>query len=363
MNDVLKKTVAVLFGGRSSEHSVSLVSAASVIENIPREKYDVILLGITRAGQWFLFDGDVSLLPNDKWCSGGYTVPAVISPDTEDHGILVFGDTVQKIRVDVVFPVLHGKNGEDGTVQGLLELSGIPYVGCNTVASAACMDKAVTNSLADAAGIRQAKWLSFSKAEYIGDPIGCIGRMEQKLEYPVFVKPACAGSSVGITKAHGRDELQAAFETALREDGKVVVEENIDGFEVECAVLGNEEILTGVVGQIVPCNAFYDYEAKYTNPASELHIPALISAEKQEAVRAQAVRAYRALGCEGMARVDFFVGREDGTVFFNEINTIPGFTSISMYPKLFEAAGLAYADLTDRLITLAIERNGESENT
>lgn len=352
------KNVLILFGGVSSEHDVSVVSAKSVIENTPREKYNIIMLGITKDGEWFKFDGDVALLPEDKWLEDkAHLTKAVISPDRSDHGIIVFGEnSVEKIRIDAAFPVLHGRNGEDGAVQGFLQLAGIPYVGCDMLSSACCMDKAITNTLADNAGIPQAKWLAFIKNEFDVNKETLLKKAAEYLGFPIFVKPANAGSSVGVSKAANADELPEAIANAFKEDNKIVLEEAVIGDEVECAVLGNENPVASTVGEIVSCCDFYDFEAKYVNPASELHIPARISSEKIEEVRAAAVNAYKVLGCSGLARVDFFVRKSDGKVMLNEPNTIPGFTSISMYPKLFAASGIPYSELIDRLFELAAEK-------
>ena len=356
-----KRSIAIIFGGVSSEHAVSCISAKSVIENINTEKYDVHMLGITREGKWYLFEGDVSLLPEDKWIDKAFITPAFISPDTETHGITVLReDGAETIYLDAVHPVLHGKNGEDGTIQGLFQLAQIPFVGCNHISSAVCMDKAFTNMTADVAGIRQAKWRAIIHYEYEQNGKALLEEAAAYLGFPIFVKPANAGSSVGISKAKNLQELEKGMEIAFQEDSKVVLEEFIDGFEVECAVLGNEEPQASTVGEILPCNEFYDYEAKYINGATGLAIPAAnISAEKIDEVRANALKAYKALGCAGLARVDFFVKKDSGEVYFNEINTLPGFTSISMYPKLWEASGIAYTDLLDALIELAIARGGK----
>lgn len=350
------KTVLVIFGGVSSEHDVSTVSACSVIKNIPADKYEVIKLGITKDGRWFKFDGDVDLLPDDKWVDEKYCTPALISPDTSCHGLLVMEKSGCKaIHIDVVFPVMHGKNGEDGTVQGLLQLSGIPFVGCDSVSSGVCMDKALTNAMADVAGIAQAKWLAVTDYEFGKRADEFIKEAGEYLGYPIFVKPANAGSSVGVGKAKDAVQLKECIKNALDCDYKVVLEECIDGAEVECAVLGNEEPVASTVGEIVPCNEFYDYQAKYEGD-SGLHIPARIGEDKIQQVRSAAIKAYKALGCSGLARVDFFVRHSDGAVLLNEPNTIPGFTSISMYPKLFEASGIPYGELLDRLFCLAIEK-------
>lgn len=352
------KRVLVVFGGVSSEHEVSLISAKSVFENIPADKYEIIGLGITKDGRWFKYSGDWSNLPDDKWLSDWSNLtPATISADRCFGGLLLLNrDSTEKVNIDVVFPVLHGKNGEDGTIQGLLQLAGIPFVGSDMLSSAVCMDKAVTNTLADAAGIAQAKWMSVKKHEYNKDPGVFLKKAVEYLKYPIFVKPANAGSSVGISKAVDEQGLRKATAAAFEHDEKIVLEEGIDGCEVECAVLGNNEPVASVVGEIVPCNEFYDYHAKYIAGTTQLHIPARLDDSKTEEVRATACRAYKHLGCSGLARIDFFVRKSDNAVLLNESNTLPGFTSISMYSKLFEAAGIPYPELLDRLISLAIEK-------
>ena len=353
-----KCRVAVLFGGVSSEHEVSRVSARSVIDNIPKDEYEVFPVGISKCGEWFLFHGDTALLPDGSWEHDPGNERAFLPPDAKIRGLVSLdGRGGYRVHpIDAVFPVLHGANGEDGTVQGLLTLSKIPFVGCGTAASAVCMDKVVTKMILGAGGIPQAKWDAVLLRDFHKDPEGCLDRFEARLGSPVFVKPANAGSSVGITKTAGREALRAAVELAGKYDPKIVLEEAVRGTEVECAVLGNDDPEVSVCGEIVPANEFYDYEAKYHSAASELHIPARIPQQKAEEVRAMARRAYRLLGCAGMTRMDFFIRASDGAVLLNEPNTIPGFTSISMYPKLFEASGLPYGRLLDRLIRLAIER-------
>ena len=349
----MKKTVALLFGGVSSEYAVSCVSAACVADNINKEVYDVRLIGITEDGKWYLYSGDTDSMRNHTWDKKTeFLTSAVISPSKTHHGILLGDGTV--IHVDAVFPVLHGKNGEDGTVQGLLQLAEIPYVGCDMTSSAACMDKALTNALADRAGIPQAKWLSYTEHEYRSNPHKALDECVEKLGYPIFVKPAKAGSSVGISKANDLNELADAFETAFANDSKVVLEETVIGSEVECAVLGNDEPVAATPGEIAPCNDFYDFDAKYVSGDSGLFIPARISEDMLKKVQKEAIRAYKALGCSGFSRVDFFVNGEE--IKLNEINTIPGFTSISMYPKLWAHSGLAYPELIDKLLCLAIEK-------
>ena len=350
------KNILVLFGGASSEHDVSTVSASSVLEHIPADKYNIYKMGITKDGKWYLYEGDVYDLPEDRWLKTGPCTPAFVSPDRSIHGITVLRDSgYENIRIDIAFPVLHGKNGEDGTMQGLFQLAGIPFVGCDMASSAVSMDKIYTNTVADQSGVAQAAWDSLTEYEYRTGR-KTLDDVADKLGYPIFVKPANAGSSVGISKAHNREELEDAMKLALQHDPRVLFEEFIDGFEVECAVLGNDELQTGVVGQITPANEFYDYDAKYTNAESILNIPALVSEEKREEIAEAAKHVFKSLGCTGFSRVDFFVTKDDGRVLFNEINTIPGFTSISMYPKMMEAAGVPYADLCDKLLCLAEEK-------
>lgn len=350
------KKVLVLFGGVSSEHEVSLVSASSVIKNMPADKYEIKMMGITKDGKFYLYSGSPDDIADGGWLgSEEHLEPAVISCDRSHHGI-IHVSTGEIEYIDVVFPVLHGRNGEDGTMQGLLEISGIPYVGCDTASSAVCMDKAITNAMLDFNRIPQAKWTAFDKYSYDESKAELLADAEAKLGYPIFVKPANAGSSVGISKCSNIGELETACEKAFEHDIKIVLEENIVGKEVECAVLGNEKPIASMPGEIVPCNDFYDYDAKYLANESKLYIPARLTPEKIEEIRNAAVRAYRALGCSGLTRVDFFVRESDGLVMLNEPNTIPGFTSISMYPKMFEASGVPYPELLDRLLCYAMEK-------
>ena len=350
------KKVLVLFGGVSSEHDVSLQSASSVIRNIPADKYEVIPMGITKSGEFFIYNGSPDMLPGGRWLEDKANLEkAVISCDREHHGIIRYNDGKAVIeRVDVVFPVLHGKNGEDGTIQGIFELAGIPYVGCTPLASGMCMDKAVTNTLADAAGINGAKWVAFTETDYKDGRVN-FDVIEQKLGYPIFVKPANAGSSVGISKAHNHLELLKALDVAFANDYKVVLEETLVGREIECAVMGNDYPVASCIGEILPTAEFYDYEAKYIDNSTGLAIPADLPVEVSEKVRQAAVNAYRTMGCTGLSRVDFFLAA-DGTIYLNEINTLPGFTSISMFPKLFGQVGVEYSTLIDKLIEYAEER-------
>ena len=350
------KNLLVIFGGCSSEYSVSLRSAASVLRNLDSSKYNVITLGITKDGAWYLYNGDIDSIENDCWFNDEDTTPAILSPDKKDKSLIVLNDmgAYEKIAIDIIFPVLHGKNGEDGTIQGIFELAGIPYVGCGLLASGMCMDKAVTNTLADAAGIDGAKWAAFTETEYREGRVN-LAAIEEKLGYPIFVKPANAGSSVGISKAHNHMELLAALDIAFQNDYKAVLEETLVGREIECAVMGNTQPVASCIGEILPTAEFYDFDAKYIDNSTGLAIPADLPESVSEKVRAAAVNAYRTLGCEGLSRVDFFLCN-DGRICLNEINTLPGFTSISMFPKLFGQVGIPYAELLDRLIEYAEER-------
>lgn len=351
-----KPRVAVFFGGMSSEHEVSLKSAASVIRNIPQEKYEVICVGITKKGRWLYYPGPVDLIASGEWEKDSDCCRAVLSPDPTQRGLLKIMEDGKALllKVDVLFPVLHGKNGEDGSIQGLFRLSGIPFVGSGVLSSANCMDKELTHIVLTQAGIPTARWEVVRHTEMSRLEERC-REIADKLGFPLFVKPANAGSSVGVNKAKTPEDLKAAVRFAFAHDRKVIVEQAIVGAEVECAVLGNEKPEASICGQIVPCNEFYDYDAKYLSVTSELKIPAEISDAAAQKVRETALRAYQALGCAGLARIDFFV-TPDEEIILNEPNTLPGFTNISMYPKLWEATGLPYPDLIDRLITLAIAK-------
>lgn len=350
-----KITVAVIFGGVSSEHEVSRVSAKSVIDNINKDKYDIVMLGITKEGVWKLFSGSADELPDGSWEKDQNNKSAFISPDSAVHGIVALnGGKAEIIHIDAVFPVLHGANGEDGTIQGLLTLAKIPFVGCSCASSAVCMDKMLQKSVLAAANINQAKWDYTEIDDYNNESEAVLTRVERALGYPIFVKPANAGSSVGITKAHDRKELAKAVLEAAKWDKKIIFEETVKGHEIECAVLGNENPTVSCVGEILPCNEFYDYNAKYLAGKTGLEIPAKLPKTKTDEVRAVAAKTYKILGCSGLTRMDFFVRESDGAVLLNEPNTIPGFTSISMYPKLFAASGIPYSELLDKLFEFAM---------
>ena len=353
---MVKLSVCVLFGGMSPEHAVSLRSAESVLNNMDPEKYNIYPVGITRDGDWILYgSNDYSKLPSGEWEQCPQNRRAAISP-IRGQGLLVFeGDCVIREMIEIAFPVLHGENGEDGTVQGLLELAGIPYVGPHVAASAVAMDKTLTKLVADNAAVQQAAWQLVRSNEVAGHMEQVIARLEEKFPYPMFVKPAGTGSSVGVSKAADRDSLVNALIHAAKFDTKILVEEFINGREIEVAVMGNDSPVASVCGEIDSGAEFYDYDAKYVTDTSVAYIPARIPADVEEFVREQAVKIYSAIGCQGLSRVDFFVTYDDNRVVFNEINTLPGFTSISMYPKLFAASGIPYAQIIDNLLQLAQE--------
>lgn len=366
----IKKRVAVIFGGQSPEHEVSRVSAQSIVMNIDRDKYDVVMVGITKDGRWLTYDGPPEKLSSGEWqeiaeskaCSSKQSSWAW-DENSVRNIFKACGAEDENNRIDVVFPVLHGCNGEDGTIQGLFELAGIPYVGCGVLGSALGMDKALAKIIFEMEGLPQGQYLVFSRKQIEQDIALVASKVEETLIYPCFIKPSNAGSSVGVSKANNREGLFDGLRLAAKYDNKVLVEEFIDGMEIECAVLGNDEPAASIVGQIIPCNEFYDYEAKYAQEsASKIIIPARLPEETVRKVREYAVRAFKALDCAGLSRVDFFVRKEDSgayRVYINEINTLPGFTSISMYPKLWEASGISYSELIEKLIELAIERYAE----
>jgi D-alanine-D-alanine ligase len=388
-----KLRVGILFGGRSGEHEVSLLSAASVLNAIDTEKYEVVPIGITKDGRWLtaehaenLLQGKLMLEPRNLRAGDPETTPsaavlargeAVVVPPEPVHrqsGLVPFQTDAAMMRrasdrainVDVIFPVLHGTFGEDGTIQGLLELADIPYVGAGVLGSAAGMDKDIMKSLFIAAGIPIVKHVTILRSAWEKDPKKVQKLMESKLTYPVFVKPANLGSSVGISKAHNRKELGPAVEEAAKFDRKIVIEQGVGGKkekarEIECSVLGNDEPVASVPGEIVPGKEFYDYTAKYVDEGSQLIIPAKLTKAETKRVQDLAVAAFQAVDCSGLARVDFLMDPKTRKIYLNEINTMPGFTSISMYPKLWGASGLGYADLIDRLIQLGIARHDDKK--
>ncbi|HWY03188.1 MAG TPA: D-alanine--D-alanine ligase family protein [Candidatus Acidoferrum sp.] len=388
-----KLRVGILFGGRSGEHEVSLLSAASVLQAIDKDKYEVVPIGITKDGRW-LTAGDAENLLQGKLILEARHLRAGDPEITQPAAVLARGEAVvvppepvhrqsglvpfqteavltrrasdRAINVDVIFPVLHGTFGEDGTIQGLLELADIPYVGAGVLGSAAGMDKDVMKALFFAAGIPIVKHVTILRSQWEKEPKKIQKFVQGKLKYPVFVKPANLGSSVGISKAHDGKELGPAIEEAAKFDRKIVIEEGVGGKkskarEIECSVLGNDEPVASVPGEIVPVKEFYDYNAKYLDEGSELIIPAKLTRAETKKVQELAIRSFKAVDCSGLARVDFLMDPKSRKIYLNEINTMPGFTAISMYPKLWAASGLEYADLIDRLIRLGIERHTEKK--
>ena len=345
-----KRTIAVIFGGCSPEYPVSLEGSNAVISNLDTEKYDLVLIGITKGGEWFRYYGGVEGIENDTWRSGK-CVPAFISPDREIHGIVEFGeDGVKTTRIDAAFPVMHGQNGEDGTIQGLIEMAGIPIVGCGTLASALCMDKDRAHRLASLAGVDVPAAIVLNTGYDEQD----IAARVAELGYPVFVKPVRAGSSFGVTKVSSPVALLDAIKFAFQFDREVIIEEAINGFEVGCAVMGNDELTIGRVDEIEIFGDIFDYVEKYTLKTAKIHMPARISEDTEKRIQAAAAKIYRALGCRVMARVDLFLTPE-GRIVFNEVNTIPGFTPHSRFPNMMKGIGLDFHTLLDHLIEYTFE--------
>ncbi len=356
-----KLRVGVLFGGRSGEHEVSLVSARSVLQHLSREKYEVYPIGITHEGAWYFGAQAREMLEQ------GHTEglrPVTILPDPTRGGLWALEPVFQRLaQLDVVFPVLHGPFGEDGTLQGLLEMAGVAYVGAGVASSALGMDKGLFKDVMRAHGLPVVRYRVFTRHEWERHPESVVQACEALAPYPLFVKPANLGSSVGVTKAKDRASLEAGLAEAAKYDRRIVVEEGIPAREIEVSVLGNEEPEASIPGEVVPGDEFYSYRAKYLDDTSQLLIPAPLSEEETRRVRSLAIAAYKAIDAAGMARVDFLMHKETGEFFISEVNTIPGFTPISMYPKLWEASGLPYPDLLDRLIQLALERHRERQRT
>ncbi len=345
-----KLNVAVVFGGCSPEYSVSLESAHAVITHMDRTRYNPVPVGISSTGNWLYFTGDTEKIRADTWNSPADCTPALVSPNRDAHALLVqVGAGLEKISLDAAFPVLHGRNGEDGTVQGLFELVGIPLVGCGVLASALCMDKDRAHKLAQAAGITIPFSTVLTKKASKEDAFACA----EKLGYPLFVKPVRAGSSYGITRVTGCGELPAALELAFEYDDHIILEEAISGFEVGCAVLGNDTLTVGELDEIELADGFFDFTEKYTLKTSAIHVPARISPAKAAEMKEVAQQIYKALGCQGFARVDMFLDK-DGRVVFNEVNTIPGFTAHSRYPSMMKAIGMSFEQVISNVIELAV---------
>jgi D-alanine---D-serine ligase len=345
-----KYKIAVIFGGCSPEYKISLQSAYSVITHIDREKYDLILIGITQSGAWYLFSGSTEKIFDDTWNNTEDCARAIISPDRENQGLLILEkDNVRSIKLDGAMPVLHGRNGEDGTIQGLLELAGIPIVGCRTLASALCMDKNKTHKIVETIGINVPRAFTLTNEADINTCFKQAGN----LGYPLFVKPVKAGSSYGITKVADENELSAAVKLAFEYDDEVIVEENIVGFEIGCAVLGNEDPVVGVVDEIELAGGFLDYKEKYMRETAVIHVPARISEQKANEAKEVGKAIYKALGCTGFARVDMFL-TPAGDFVFNEVNTIPGFVTCRRYPNMLKEAGMTFEQIVNTAIELAV---------
>jgi D-alanine-D-alanine ligase len=365
-----KLRIGLIFGGRSGEHEVSLASATSVMENLDREKYEVVPIGITKEGGWLLGTEPARLMAAEQHINHTEntetetTTAVTLTGDPRMRRLIPLesGEQLQDNgALDVIFPVLHGTYGEDGTLQGLLDMADVPYVGCGVLGSALGMDKEKMKMVFQAVGLPSVDYLVYRRNEWERSPTTIMDAIEQRLGYPCFVKPVNLGSSVGINKAHDRAELEHAINVAAEYDRKIIIDRGINCRELECAVLGNDEPLASVVGEVIASNEFYDYHAKYLDNKSKVIIPADIPQATAEEVRRQAVTAFLALDLSGLARVDFFLEKESGQVYINEVNTMPGFTQISMYPMLWEASGLTYAQLLDRLVELAIERHQDKQ--
>ena len=356
-----KLRVGVIFGGRSGEHEVSLRSAESVINAMDRSKYEVVPIGITKEGRWLVSENAAALLPQAVMGSNHHQQVAIIGDPTR-RGLTRLGEGSRALSsepLDVVIPVLHGTYGEDGTIQGLLDMAGVAYVGCGVLGSSTGMDKVVMKQLFQQAGLTIIEYDWFLRAAWESKPTPIINRISRALGFPVFVKPANLGSSVGVSKAANKDELRKAVDDAARYDRKIVVERAVVGREIEVSILGNENPIASLPGEVITGHEFYDYEDKYIDNTSRTEVPAKLPARTIGRIQRDAIRAFKAIDGSGLARVDFFVERGTGRVILNEINTMPGFTSISMYPKLWEASGISYSELIDRLIELAIERHSD----
>ena len=351
--------VGVLFGGRSGEHEVSLASAASVIRGLDPDQYEAVPIGITKDGHWLVGEGAVKMLP--EVLKGGRRV--MLTADPTEAALVPLDRGAGAQRLDVIFPVMHGTFGEDGTIQGMLELAGLPYVGAGVLGSAIGMDKDVSKRLCQEAGIPVVPWVTIQRWSWEKEPEAVRAEIEGKFEYPVFVKPATLGSSVGMSKVHNTEELAPALNLACEYGMKILVEKAVTAREIEVSVLGNHEPQASVPGEIVPHREFYDYTAKYLEDGTQLIIPAALKPSQVTKIQSLALKTFRTLGLSGMARIDFFLEKKRGKLYLNEANTIPGFTSISMYPKLWEASGISFRELIDKLIDLALEMHNEKIRT
>lgn len=350
-----KKRIAVIFGGCSPEYKVSLASAYSIICHIDKSKYEMILIGISPDGSWYRFDGELGKISSDTWCNDEDCTPVAILPDRDSHSLLLLRKSgMEKQNIDVVFPVLHGQNGEDGTIQGLFELLDVSVVGCGILSSALCMDKDRAHRMALAEGICVPESFVIGRNTDLTE----VKERAEKIGYPLFVKPVKAGSSYGVAKVFDEKELAAAMEAAFRYDENVIIEQNISGFEVGCAIMGNEKLTMGEIDEIELSEGFFDYEEKYTLKNSAIHVPARIPEEIAQKIKHVAAVIYKVLGCRGFARVDLFLS-DSGEIVFNEVNTIPGFTTHSRFPNMMKAAGIGFTEVVSGVIELACGRDKE----
>lgn len=344
-----KKRIGIIFGGKSPEYDVSLESAYSVITNINKEKYDITLIGITKQGNWYKYEGEIENIKNNTWEKEGKCTKTFISTNQDDKGIIELENNNQLTKLDAIFPILHGSNGEDGTVQGLIALSGIPLIGCDTLSSSLCMDKHLSHKLVESYGIKVAKSIVINDKANQKE----IEEKLKQLKYPLFVKPMRAGSSFGITKVESANEIEGAIKEALKYDAEIIIEENVEGIEIGCAILGNEELTVGEIDEIELSKGFFNYTEKYTLKTSKIHVPARIEKSISDEAKETAKKIYKILKCKDFARVDMFLTPK-GEIYFNEINTIPGFTSHSRYPSMMKQVGINFEQLLDKLIGLDI---------
>ncbi|WP_313165086.1 D-alanine--D-alanine ligase family protein [Sedimentibacter sp.] len=353
----MKTKLAILFGGKSDEYSVSLHSSAAIIDNVPGELFETILIGITQDGKWLLYEGSTDKINDDTWYKEKLS-PVLLNMGEDFKGFIKLDEkdnTFERIEIDCIFPVLHGRNGEDGTIQGLCQMTGIPFVGCDMTSSAVCMDKEFTHIICEAAGIKTAPYVAAVNSSKLNIK-NLYDEVVDKFSTPIFIKPANNGSSIGISKIRNYDEFERGIMDAFQFDNKVVIEKGIDGFEIGCAVVGNEDLIIGEVDEIETKNDFFDYVEKYSQHNSKIHCPARISDELKAEAKRTAEKTYRALGCKGLSRVDMFV-TTDNKIILNEINTIPGLTDLSRYPSMLKKIGIEYKDLIVKLVELAMELN------
>ena len=349
-----KTKLAILFGGKSDEYSVSLHSAAAIIDNVPKELYDITLVGITREGRWLHYEGSTDKINDDTWHKGSLS-PVLLSMD-EFKGLIKLyekDNSYEKIEIDCIFPVLHGRNGEDGTIQGMCRMSGLPFVGCDMTSSAVSMDKEYTHMICEMSGIKTAPFMSAVNHKDL-NIVKLYEEACEKLSLPIFIKPANNGSSIGISKVRNFDEFEKGIMEAFQYDRKIILESNIEGFEIGCAVVGNDELIIGEVDEIDTKNDFFDYVEKYSQHNSKIHCPARISHDLKVRAKEIAAKTYKALGCRGLSRVDMFLTPEN-EIYLNEINTIPGLTGLSRYPSMLKKIGIEYKDLIVKLVDLAME--------